>query len=76
MGFFAPDACYADESWGTGESSNDGQDPAPAGIEVILDVVYQSYGGEHLGHLCFGARTRILRLMPMIAFDYTGLAIP
>ena len=82
IGFFAPDARYA----ATGAArpagagvQGDGQGAAPAGIEVILDVVYNHTAeGNHLGPtLSFKgidnpAYYRLVEDDPRYYMDYTG----
>lgn len=82
IGFFAPESAYA--SSGTrGQQVNEFKEMVrtlhQAGIEVILDVVYNHTGeGNHLGPtLCFrgidnGSYYRLTRKNPRYYMDYTG----
>jgi isoamylase len=82
IGFFAPDARYS-SAGATGQQVNEFKSMVKAlheaGIEVILDVVYNHTAeGNHLGPtLCFrgidnDAYYRLVRDQPRYYMDYTG----
>ena len=82
IGFFAPHNEYSSAASAASRSPSSrpwSRTLHAAGIEVILDVVYNHTAeGNHLGPRCCRSRARQLRLLPTVAddpryyMDYTG----